>query len=85
MSRRRTTALAAATLLPTAITGPAVAHPGSHHGMSFAELAQHFASGWHLVIFGIALTAIGVLVFAVAGPRRNAKMASDGQRQRNSR
>lgn len=51
---------------------PALAHPGPHHGMSFGELAQHLASGWHLLTLGLAAAVIATAVLIV-GQRRQAR------------
>ena len=43
---------------------PAMAHPGLHHGMSFGELAQHLATGWHLFVL-VAATVGGAAVLVL--------------------
>jgi hypothetical protein len=64
--------MAIAIAATSAAAGPALAHPGSHHGMSFAELAQHLASGWHLLTLGAAATVIGIALLVV-GQRRQSR------------
>lgn len=83
MSRRRIIALAGAALSPAASTGPALAHPGAHHGMSLAELVQHLASGWHLLTLAAALM-IGAAAIMIAGHRRQAR-AQFGERRQGGR
>jgi hypothetical protein len=60
--------------------GPAIAHPGPHHGMSFAELAQHLASGWHLLMLGAAAAVIGIAVL-VLGQRRQVRARYGARKQ----
>lgn len=59
----------------SAFIAPASAHPGPHHGMSFTELAQHLATGWHLLMLAGAAIATTVALFIVA-QRRQAKARS---------
>ena len=60
------TAIASTAVAALAVSGSALAHPGSHDGLGLAELARHLASGWHLVTFaggvliGVGLIAIGL-------------------------
>jgi Spy/CpxP family protein refolding chaperone len=72
MSKRSSTfIMAVAVTAAIAATGPALAHPGPHHGMSFAELAQHMASGWHLLtLVAAAAASIAALVL---GQRREVR------------
>lgn len=74
MTTMKSTAIAAGVAVGAGMcVGPALAHPGPHHGMSFGELAQHLATGWHLLMLGGAATAIGVAVLFVV-QRREAKV-----------
>ncbi len=54
-------------------TGPAAAHPGSHHGMSFGEVIGHFVTGSHAWPL-IAAAAVGLAVYVVG--QRRARMAA---------
>jgi NADH:ubiquinone oxidoreductase subunit 6 (subunit J) len=49
---------------------PAIAHPGDHHAMGFAELAAHLTSGWHLAVLIAAGVIVAALVVAIRHNRR---------------
>lgn len=70
--------VAAAVLATLALAPPVGAHPGSHHGLSVAELAAHFSSGWHLVAMGCAAAATAIAIAVIALRSRPEARARNG-------
>ncbi|MDX2158206.1 MAG: hypothetical protein SFW09_17025 [Hyphomicrobiaceae bacterium] len=59
---------------------PALAHPGSHEGLGFAALIEHYASGWHALSLIVAAGA-GLGAFVI-GRRRQARVGVETRRRR---
>ncbi|MGE0768490.1 MAG: hypothetical protein AB7L90_18715 [Hyphomicrobiaceae bacterium] len=72
----------AGSIAVAATTTAAVAHPGSHHTMSFSELAAHLATGWHLAMLlgGVALATLVVLFAANRDRQQRAERPANNRR-----
>lgn len=86
MPKLKPVAAAAAVLTTLAIGPPVGAHPGSHHGLSVAELATHFSSGWHLAAMACAAaaTAIAIATMMLRSRREARARDRDGNPRRQS-